>query len=268
MAEAALLAKPQTPHRGASQQRTAARTSVVLKFGSSVAPSERELPRIVSEIRSWRESGHNVVAVVSAIGGATDALLAHAQQFGATGKPGADFALAAYVATGEAQAVALLGLALARAGVDAHITDAAGVSLRTQGPPLDASPVSLDRHRVEEALAGSGVVVLPGFVGRDELGRTTLLGRGGSDLTALFIAHQLGARCRLVKDVDGLYDRDPASAPASSPARRFDRVTHDAVLALDEGIVQHKGVRYARDHGLSFEVAALGRPDATLVTTS
>jgi aspartokinase len=29
-----------------------------------------------------------------------------------------------------------------------------------------------------------------------------LLGRGGSDLTALFLAKNLEARCRLLKDVD------------------------------------------------------------------
>jgi aspartokinase len=105
------------------------------------------------------------------------------------------------------------------------------------------------------------VVIVPGFLGRSTRGETTLLGRGGSDLTALFIAHHLRARCRLVKDVDGLYDRDPAEGGA----RRFESVCHDDVLALSEGIVQHKAVRFARDVRLEFEVGCLGEDRGTVV---
>ncbi len=54
--------------------------------------------------------------------------------------------------------------------------------------------------------------MLPGFVGRDASGRTSVLGRGGSDLTAVFLARELEGSCRLVKDVDGLYTADPASS--------------------------------------------------------
>ena len=45
------------------------------------------------------------------------------------------------------------------------------------------------------------ILVVPGFVGRHEDGRLSLLGRGGSDLTALFLAARLGGKCRLLKDV-------------------------------------------------------------------
>jgi homoserine dehydrogenase len=236
---------------------------VVLKFGSSVIPSDLALPNVAHDIRKWTDAGYRVIAVVSAIGGGTDALLAHARQFAAAGKPGSDHALAAYVATGESQAVALLGLSLSSAGVDATILDPGAIGLRTEGPPLDARPVSLDARAVRAALDRAPVLVVPGFIGRDEVGRATLLGRGGSDLSALFIAHHLGARCRLVKDVDGLYDRDPAEA--ADQARRFDRVRWDDVLALSEGIVQHKGVRFARDHGLTFEVGHATTSTVTIV---
>lgn len=236
---------------------------IVLKFGSSVIPSEQNLADVVGEVRRWVSAGKRVIAVVSAIGGATDALLAHAKTYGERTNV---FALAAYVATGESQAVALLGLALSRAGLDAEVLDAASLGLRTEGPALDARLVSVDARAVGAALARAAVLLVPGFVGRDAAGRTTLLGRGGSDLTALFLAAQLGSRCRLVKDVDGLYDRDPAKPVAAGPpARRYERVSWDEVLALDEGIVQHKAVRYAREHCLAFEVGCLAARHATVV---
>ncbi|MFG0259501.1 MAG: hypothetical protein ACF8LK_04030, partial [Phycisphaerales bacterium JB041] len=87
--------------------------------------------------------------------------------------------------------------------------------------------------------------------------------RGGSDLTALFLAQRLGASCRLVKDVDGLYEWDP-SLPGARP-RRFATLTWDEALALDGTIVQHKAVRWARQHGLPFEVGSLAATEVSRV---
>jgi homoserine dehydrogenase len=131
---------------------------------------------------------------------------------------------------------------------------------------VDANPISVDCAAVRRALAAAPVVVVPGFVGVDAHRQFTLLGRGGSDLTALFLAHQLGAsRCRLIKDVDGLYDRDPALELPGPAARRYESLTWDGALELDGKIVQHKAVRFARDRGLEFEVGAFGSESATRV---
>lgn len=236
----------------------------VLKFGSSVLPTEAHLPVAVREIQHWVSRGHRVIAVVSALGDATDRLLAHANGY-ATPEQGADeAATAALLATGEANTVALLGLALARAGTPASVLDAAAIGLKTEGPLLDSRAVDLDRAAVHRALSRRPIIVVPGFLGRDEHGQTTLLGRGGSDLTALFLAGELFAeQCVLLKDVDGLYDRDPSEDP--SGARRYLRANYEDVLQLTGGIVQHKAVRYARDRRTQFTVAACGRFDGTLI---
>lgn len=233
---------------------------VVLKFGSSVLPDEAALPTAVHEIYRHVRAGRRVVAVVSALGATTDRLLSRAQGFVPSPDAGA---LAAWVATGEAQAAALLGLAIDRAGVPVTVLDSGAIGLRTEGPLHDASAVDLDSAAIARALAAAPVLVVPGFVGRDSAGRATLLGRGGSDLTALFIAAQIGAReCVLLKDVDGLYDRDPA---ADVDAQRYRRVSYDDVLALSEGIVQHKAVRFARARGVEFSVACIGKDEGTIV---
>ncbi|MCC6676107.1 MAG: homoserine dehydrogenase [Phycisphaerales bacterium] len=233
---------------------------VVLKFGSSVLPDEAALPTAVHEIYRHIRAGRKVIAVVSALGDTTDRLLSRAQGFVPSPDAGA---LAAWVATGEAQAAALLGLAVDRAGVPVTVLDSGAIGLRTGGPVLDSSAISLDSAAITRALIAAPVLVVPGFIGRDIDGRATLLGRGGSDLTALFIAAQTGAeRCILLKDVDGLYNADPA---VESAARRYRRVSYDDVLALSEGIVQHKAVRLARARGVEFSVAAIGKDEGTLV---
>ena len=48
---------------------------IVLKFGSSVLRSADHLPNVVHEIYRWYREGHGVIAVVSAIGKTTEALI-------------------------------------------------------------------------------------------------------------------------------------------------------------------------------------------------
>ena len=232
----------------------------VLKFGSSVLRTEEDLPLAAHEIyREWR-LGARVLAVVSAFGDTTDRLLARAQSLCPEPEPAG---LAALLATGEATSAALLGLALARAGIPVKVLDPAQAGLRTTGGRLDAELVSADVERLREELQ-SRVVVLPGFVGRDAEGSATLLGRGGSDLTALFLAERLGGRCVLVKDVDGLYTADPAR-PALARPRRFQRVGWGTAAAVGGKVVQPKAVRFAESRGLSFEITAPGAAVSTEV---
>ncbi|HKT23750.1 MAG TPA: hypothetical protein VJR04_04065, partial [Terriglobales bacterium] len=179
---------------------------IVLKFGSSVLRSEADLPRAVHEIYRWLRDGYSVVAVVSAFGKTTDQLLASAREYSDQPPEGA---LALLLSTGEKRAAALLALALDRAGVPASAFDPSRLGLRTSGRVLNAEPVRLNVGAIRKALDNSRVAVVPGFIGQMQDGRTSLLGRGGSDLSALFLAVHLRGGCRLLKDVDGVYDHDP-----------------------------------------------------------
>lgn len=236
-------------------------STIVLKFGGSVLRADGDIAAVVHEIYRWVRSGHKVVAVVSAIEGQTDALLDRAAQYG----PGAsEHATALLLATGELQSAALLGLALGRAGIDASVLPPSAINLRTLGETLDAEPVSLDITRLRNALDRAPVAVVPGFVGIGNGGQWTLLGRGGTDLTALFLAQQLGATCRLIKDVDGLYQWDPAK-PGPRPLR-YARIGIGDALALGGQIVQNKALRFVREHAQQFEVSTFNAPHTTLVT--
>jgi homoserine dehydrogenase len=214
----------------------------------------------VHEVYRWVRDGERVVAVVSALAGTTNRLLERSELYGPRPEP---TCLAGLVGTGELAAASLLGLALDRAGIPAEVLDAAALGLRTRGPILDAEPEALDTTALRAALSRVPVVVVPGFVGRSAAGSPTLLGRGGSDYTALFLAHRLEARrCRLLKDVDGVFDRDPAS---TGLARRYQRLSwHDAVR-LGGPIVQPRALHFAERERLAFEVASLNSVEVTTV---
>lgn len=239
---------------------------IVLKFGGSVLLDERTLRLAVHEVYRWRREGYGVVAVVSAFYGHTDQLIERAR-FASDGELAPEHAVAALLATGESTSAALLALHMRRAGVPGELFTPQTAGLRASGPALDANPVGLDVAAFERALDEQGVVVLPGFIGLDERGRLVTLGRGGSDLTALHVAHALGGRCRLVKDVDGLYESDPAKVDPKTGQRprRYERVSFDDALRTDGSIVQHKAVRFARQRGLAFEVGRFGGTSPTVV---
>ncbi len=227
----------------------------VLKFGSSVLEGAAGFSRAVEQIRAELASGRRVCAVVSATPGTTDNLWRTAHELALEPPPNL---LGSLLATGEHASVGLLSIALAAKGVRVTPLTAAELDLRTVGPPLDAHPASVDSALLRSTLEEVDVAVVPGFIGRDADGSMNLLGRGGSDLTALFISHELAAECCLVKDVDGLYDGDP-NCPHSPARQRYVTASWDELARVGDVIVQPKAVAYAKRHGIRFRAAALGR---------
>ena len=231
---------------------------IVLKFGSSVLRDEDDLPRAVHEIYRWWRQGTQVLVVASALGNTTDRLLRCAESVCAEPEQSM---LADLLATGEAASTALLGLSLNRAGIPARVLDPVQAGLRTVGRTLDADLIAVDAGRLNSELQ-KAVVVLPGFIGRGESGNTTLLGRGGSDLSALFLAHRLGGRCVLLKDVDGIYSSDPATT--TRPVR-FAQLKYETASQLAGSVVQPKAICFAASHRIPFTVTSIGSVNETLV---
>ncbi|AFJ47033.1 lysine-sensitive aspartokinase 3 [Shimwellia blattae] len=94
--------------------------------------------------------------------------------------------------------------------------------LRTTSHFGQAQPVVDEIARLARCHLGpcleNGLVVTQGFIGRDEHGHTTTLGRGGSDYTAALLGEALSAgRVDIWTDVAGIYTTDPRIVPAARP---------------------------------------------------
>ena len=237
-----------------------ARRLVVLKFGSSVLECEDDYRTCAQEIYRHIRDGEKVVAVVSALAGETDALLAQASRVGGDPAPGF---VARLARVGELRSAALMGLALGRMGVRTWVLDPDEMGLVATGAPLDADLVSLDAGAVDAKLADHDVVVVPGFTaGHAEHGVVTL-GRGGTDLSAVFFAARLGAkRVRLLKDVDGVYAQDPAIHPN---AERYGTLSYERAHEASAGLIQPKAIDAAKAAGVAIEIAAIGHHEATVI---
>lgn len=248
-------------HMRAPRAEIVEKPVVVLKFGSSVLSGPEDLPAIVSEIYRVVRTDRRVVAVTSAFLGMTDALLAESDDWGA---PHDNINAPAYVATGEELSAALTALACDQAGLSSVALKAPEVGILAQGPWREAEPIALCSAPLSRSLALHDVVCVPGFVATGEHGRTVLLGRGGSDLTAIFLAHALKAeRVRLVKDVDGVYEEDPA---IRSGARRYRRIDWRHAREVAGALIQPRALEFAERNDVAFEVGAIGSDDVTLVS--
>ena len=237
--------------------------AVVLKFGSSVLRTSGDLPAVASEIYRHVRDGRKVVAVVSAFAGETDALIAEAAAAGAG-------VLSRHaprlISLGEERSAALLAITCETIGLDARILGARAISLRAGGPVNDAEPVGVDADGLRDELARRDVVIVPGFVALGAAGEPVLLGRGGSDLTAVFLAAALGLpETTLMKDVDGVYDRDPATAGAS--ALRYRRLDWQGAREVAGRLLQPKAIDFAASHEIAIRVLRLNGDDGTLVSS-
>ncbi len=224
----------------------------VLKFGSSVLRTADDLHVAVDEIyRHWR-CGSRVLAVVSAFEGVTDQLIKETEQQIAADSP---HARAAHIAQGEQRTAALLIGSLKRCGIPARLVEAHEIALIAEGSGLESTPVSVDTAALQRLWSTQPILVLPGFYGVDTRGRTALFGRGGSDLSALFVAGAMNACCRLLKDVSGVYDADPAG---SEKANRYAALSWATAARVAGPLIQAKGLQYAHRRALPFQV---GRPN-------
>lgn len=225
---------------------------VVQKYGGTSVGSVERIRLVAEQVRKARETGDQLVVVVSAMSGETDRLLGLAKAL--SERPNGR-ELDVVLATGEQVTIALLAIALQAIGVDAVSYTGAQVRILTDEAHNKARIKEIDGERVRRDLANGKVVVVAGFQGVDENGNITTLGRGGSDTTAVAMAAALAAdECRIYTDVDGVYTTDPRIVPK---ARRLDVVTYEEMLemaSLGAKVLQIRSVEFASKYKVRLRV--------------
>lgn len=229
----------------------------VQKYGGTSLADMACLEQVADRLAAARQAGQQIVAVVSAMGSATDELL------GLAGKIGPDAhgrELDALLSTGECTSAALLALAVQQRGVRACSLTGAEAGIVTDRAFGRAQIIDIDPSRIHRELDQGRVVVVAGFQGTaQETGCTTTLGRGGSDATAAALAAALHAsECEIGTDVDGIYTADPRHVPG---ARKLDSIGYEQMLELTKGgakVLMPRCVDYARRHGVALHVRSTG----------
>jgi len=200
---------------------------IVQKYGGTSVGDAGKIRNVARRIIRARQEGHQVVAVVSAMGDTTDDLLALACQVAES--PDAR-ELDVLLSTGETVAATLLAMALRTFDCPAVSLSGAQAGIKTTSTFASARIARIDPHRVEKELDKGNVVIVAGFQGVTEDMDITTLGRGGSDTTAVALAASLkAAACQIYTDVDGVYTADPRLVPQ---ARHLSEINYEEMLEL------------------------------------
>jgi aspartate kinase len=200
-----------------------------------------------------RQQGMVPVVVVSAFDWATDKL---EQLAAALSDNPAPREYARLLMSGELRANSSLAIVLEDLGCRARSMTGREAGLVTTATPIGALVDTVNKAYLLDLIEMETVPVVAGFqgyfydkeTGRDE---TSILGRGGSNLTAVALAAALGEEeVTMFTDVDGVYDRDPR---ANADAVKLSQVRASELLAWEPfpQVIQREAVQYAVEQGVN-----------------
>ena len=199
---------------------------IVQKFGGTSVGSVERIRNVARRVAKWKDAGHDVVVVPSAMSGETNRLIALAKELQPNSDPRE---LDVVASTGEQVTVGLLAMALMEIGQKAKSYTGWQVRVLTDSAFTRARIDTIDDARLRADLKAGIIPVVAGFQGIDANGNITTLGRGGSDTSAVARAAALKAdECQIFTDVDGVYTTDPRIVPE---ARRLSKVTLSSLRA-------------------------------------
>ena len=203
---------------------------VVQKYGGTSVGTPERIRNVARRVARERKAGNDVVVVVSAMGDATDDLVALADRVttGAKRRHPREFDM--LLTAGERIAMALVAMAIRDCGCDAVSMTGSQAAIITDEAHTGARIAEVRAARVQEALEQGRVVIVAGFQGVSRTREVTTLGRGGSDTTAVALAAALDAgRCDIFTDVDGIFSADPRRIP---DARLIEEIDYEAAIEL------------------------------------
>ncbi len=238
---------------------------IVQKFGGTSVGTTERIKAVADKIIGFRQQGHSLVIVLSAMSGETNRLIGLAKEMQI--EPDAR-ELDVLVSTGEQVTIALLCMALKARGQEARSYTGAQVRILTDNAYTKARIQEIDVERMRADLDQGMVVVVAGFQGVDEDGNITTLGRGGSDTTGVALAAALKAdECQIYTDVDGVYTTDPRVVER---AKRLDRITFEEMLemaSLGSKVLQIRSVEFAGKYNVPLRVlSSFSDGPGTLIT--
>jgi len=121
------------------------------------------------------------------------------------------------------------------------------------------APEAALRTRLEE---GAPITVTQGFIASDDEGQTVLLGRGGSDTSAAYLAAKLSAqRLEIWTDVPGMFSANPRATPSARLLRTLHYDEAQEIATSGAKVLHPRCILPARQYGIPLHVYATQAPD-------
>lgn len=225
---------------------------VVQKYGGTSVATPAMIKKAAQRISDYHKDGKAVVAVVSALGNTTDELLELASKV--TKRP-SEREIDVLISTGEQISSALLTMAIHDFGLEAISFTGSQIGIITDDSHTKAKIVKIKNSRIKKELKENKIVIVAGFQGRNLNQDITTLGRGGSDLTAIALAHSLNAEiCEIYTDVSGVFTADPGFIKDAS---KLNVISYDEMLelaSLGSEVIQARAVQFAKRYNVPVHI--------------
>ncbi len=177
-----------------------------------------------------------------------------------------DFAAQARVlAQGEVMSSRIGAEWLAACGFDVSWQDATQALVSKPEPErkrrqyLDARCTPGVDAKLQQCWAGSDIIVTQGFLASNESGQTVLLGRGGSDTSAAYIAAALEVdKVEIWSDVPGLFSADPRMVAGARLLRNLDHQEALEIAVAGAAVIHPQCIHVAHATGLELQLGQLG----------
>ena len=226
---------------------------LVMKFGGTSVASLDKIKSAAERVASEASAGHSVIAIVSAMAGKTNELVGWVNET----SPLYDAReYDAIVSSGENVTAGLMALTLQEMDIPARSWQGWQVPVITTSAHSAARIEEIQTENITSKFKeGMRVAVVAGFQGVSDTDRTTTLGRGGSDTTAVAFAAAFDAiRCDIYTDVDGIYTTDPR---ITEKAKKLNKISFEEMLelaSLGAKVLQTRSVELAMRFNVKLRV--------------
>ncbi|MEK9567908.1 MAG: aspartate kinase [Paracoccaceae bacterium] len=226
---------------------------LVMKFGGTSVASLDKIKSAAERVASEVSAGHSVIVIVSAMAGKTNELVGWVNET----SPLYDAReYDAIVSSGENVTAGLMALTLQEMDIPARSWQGWQVPVITTSAHSAARIEEIQTENITSKFnEGMRVAVVAGFQGVSDTDRTTTLGRGGSDTTAVAFAAAFDAiRCDIYTDVDGIYTTDPR---ITEKAKKLNKISFEEMLelaSLGAKVLQTRSVELAMRFNVKLRV--------------
>lgn len=228
---------------------------IVFKFGGVVLQNEE---RVVNIIKEGITKYDKIVVVVSAIGRiyspySTDTLYSMCKHV-------SEKEVFRLVSCGEIISSVLVSDMLRKNNINAIALSLYEIDLKYDG-------VFSMNDLIINKLKQYDVVIIPGFLGLKD-NEIVLLPRGGSNITASYLANFLNSELIIFTDIDGIYSHDPKLHKDSI---KYKKISYDDLKEItreNQKLFPLEGIKYLEEKNVKVLIRSLDGNEGTIIQSN
>lgn len=227
---------------------------LVQKFGGTSLATIDKIKNVAAKIQKSLLAQNQIAVVVSAMAGETNQLI---NLVNTINQDADDENYDIIISSAEQVSAGLLAMSLSQLNIKTKVYLGWQIPIITDDNFSDANILSIKTDKILADIEFGITPIICGFQGVSRNNKITTIGRGGSDLTAVTVAHAIHANmCEIFSDVEGVYNIDPN---ISMHAKLIDKIDYKYMFEMSINgakILQNKSVEFAMKNDVAIRAAS------------